>query len=660
VNAAHGSCEDPANNMLARVFNRRFAGNYLSTLGFIALAYWLIADVSNFHRGALQGSGSSACSQRRGADRAHTDARAHRAVRHRAGSLLRRVSVVALQGVRVPAGPVVHRCCGCGARSRARTPPGARASRGRCRCAFAPSPAARLAALALLLKFFFAPLMINWCLNHLADMAGAVVQLIDGVRQGQHGRALFDASLFWALFQCILFADTLLFTLGYIVEVPALRNRIRSVDPTFFGWFVCLACYPPFNDFTGRFLQWQSSDFPYFENTAFHVTANVVLLIAMTLYSWASIALGFKASNLTNRGIVSRGPYAVVRHPAYAAKNFAWWIGSLPAFSVWFASGDLQAAFYSVFAMAGWTTIYVLRAITEERHLLMGRNGYAEYAQRVRWRFVPASSEGGNNEVEMSFRAWLISCALVGTFVSAQAAPQKATFATDVATVQWPLGGTGSGSAPRTGRTSNSWWSNSAPRAASASNSAWWVIPRPSPSASIRWRTCGVRASDPAALLSPGPRGCRRARLHGQPAAQQLLDQHRGGRPRPGRARARHQPDDALPRPTPPRSKSASSACRRRTAGDAVLDGGHAGDRPSTASTSTPTGPARRATSRTWCATGAPSNACSRRATASSACRYGGFAAGKAQGQRFLPRRKDRRTLVVRRPRGLPASGRRA
>ena len=196
----------------------------------------------------------------------------------------------------------------------------------------APSPAARLATLALLLKFFFAPLMINWCLNHLADMAGAVVQLIDGVHGGQRGRALFDASLYWALFQCILFADTLLFTLGYIVEVPALRNRIRSVDPTFFGWFVCLACYPPFNDFTTHLFAWQSSDFPYFENDYLHLTANVVLLVAMAIYSWASIALGFKASNLTNRGIVSRGPYAVVRHPAYAAKNFAWWIGSLPAF----------------------------------------------------------------------------------------------------------------------------------------------------------------------------------------------------------------------------------------------------------------------------------------------------------------------------------------
>ena len=41
--------------MLARVFNRRFAGNYLSTLAFIALSWWVISDLSSFHRGALQG-----------------------------------------------------------------------------------------------------------------------------------------------------------------------------------------------------------------------------------------------------------------------------------------------------------------------------------------------------------------------------------------------------------------------------------------------------------------------------------------------------------------------------------------------------------------------------------------------------------------------------
>jgi len=231
--------------------------------------------------------------------------------------------------------------------------------------------------------------MINWCLAHVADMSGSITHVMDGWNSGLRGRVLFDSALFWACFQAILFVDTLLFTLGYIVEVPALRNRIRSVDPTFFGWFICLACYPPFNGFTGSFFPWQSNDFPQFEGDAVHLAANVTLLALMVVYSWASVALGLKASNLTNRGIVSRGPYALVRHPAYTAKNLAWWIGALPALYVFWSHDDVRGLLYALLSLVGWSLIYGLRAITEERHLLLAGNGYAEYMARVRWRFIP-------------------------------------------------------------------------------------------------------------------------------------------------------------------------------------------------------------------------------------------------------------------------------
>jgi protein-S-isoprenylcysteine O-methyltransferase Ste14 len=240
-----------------------------------------------------------------------------------------------------------------------------------------------------LLKFFFAPLMINWCLIHVANLTGSLFQLFDGTQGSLSARELFDTSLFWAAFQLILFVDTLLFTLGYIIELPALGNRIRSVDPTFFGWFICLACYPPFNDLTLRFLEWQSSDFPQFQSDSLHFTINCCVLIALGIFSWASIALGFKASNLTNRGIVAHGPYAFVRHPAYAAKNFAWWLGALPVLGATLAAGHWQAFGYSLLALFGWTAIYALRAVTEERHLRLLDNCYAEYARKVRWRFVP-------------------------------------------------------------------------------------------------------------------------------------------------------------------------------------------------------------------------------------------------------------------------------
>jgi protein-S-isoprenylcysteine O-methyltransferase Ste14 len=373
---------------MAAVDFRRFAGNYLSTLGFIGLAYWVVSDLSGFHRGMLQAQWHPGMFGIEAALTIHTLFLALIALYalvlipfYLRYPWLHSKAFVFLQGVYFslrrlgrPASP---------ARRAALSHP------WRLPLKAALSPAARQAGLVLLLKFFFAPLMVNWCLNHAGDAGNSLVQFWDNLRQGVTGRQLFDNSLFWACFQLILFVDTLLFTLGYIIETPALRNRIRSVDPTFFGWFICLACYPPFNDFTSRFLEWQSSDFPQFQNSWVHFAANICLLLALAIYSWASVALGFKASNLTNRGIVSHGPYAVVRHPAYAAKNLAWWIGALPNLYLIFASGNIRHAGYALLALVGWTTIYALRAITEERHLLLGQNGYAEYMARVRWRFIP-------------------------------------------------------------------------------------------------------------------------------------------------------------------------------------------------------------------------------------------------------------------------------
>jgi protein-S-isoprenylcysteine O-methyltransferase Ste14 len=375
--------------MLSAIFSRRFAGNYFSTLGFIALSYWVISDLSGFHRGMLQGQWQFGMFEIDAVFTIHTLLIALIALYalvlipyYARYPWLHSKASVFLQGLRFsalrlrrPQSPARRRLL---ARERWRLP-----------LRSGLSPAAKQAGLALMLKFFFAPLMINWCLVHVGDMANSLVQVYDGVREGVTGRQLFDSSLFWACFQLILFVDTLLFTLGYIVEVPALGNRIRSVDPTFFGWFICLACYPPFNDLTGRYLEWQSSDFPHFDNTAIHFIANITLLASLAIYSWASVALGFKASNLTNRGIVSRGPYAFVRHPAYAAKNFAWWIGAFPNLYLVFAGGNARAAGYALLALCGWTAIYALRAITEERHLLLAGNGYAEYMERVKWRFIP-------------------------------------------------------------------------------------------------------------------------------------------------------------------------------------------------------------------------------------------------------------------------------
>lgn len=386
MNVSTTALPPAAPHILSRVCTWRFVSNYLSTLAFIGVSYWIITSVSEFHRSFLQGQWDLGMFEVDAAITVHALFIALIALYalilvpyYAAYPWMRSKSFTFLQGMWFAL------------RRRRQRPMNAAASRTAMNLPLGIrlSPATKQAGLALLLKFFFAPLMINWCLIHIANMSGSLLQLFDGIDNGSSGRMLFDTSFFWAAFQLILFVDTLLFTLGYIIEIPALGNRIRSVDPTFFGWFICLACYPPFNDFTGRFLQWQSSDFPYFANDFVHLTVNVTLLIALAVFSWASVALGFKASNLTNRGIVTHGPYAFVRHPAYAAKNFAWWLGALPTVGMLFAASNWSGMTYALIALLGWTLIYVLRAITEERHLLMSNNGYKEYAARVRWRFIP-------------------------------------------------------------------------------------------------------------------------------------------------------------------------------------------------------------------------------------------------------------------------------
>jgi protein-S-isoprenylcysteine O-methyltransferase Ste14 len=243
------------------------------------------------------------------------------------------------------------------------------------------------AFLALALKLFFVPLMLNWLLGLSSDVVGHWRGLAASA-PGNSFLTAFNTHLYLLVFKALLMVDVALFTVGYVIEIPALGNEIRTVDPTVSGWVVCLACYPPFNQAMFAFFPWQATDFPSFPNAAAHVALNVAILASMAIYAWASVALGWRASNLTNRGIVRAGPYAWVRHPAYAAKNLAWWLGALPA--VWVAfMQSVGSGLWALASVATWTTIYLLRALTEERHLLMFDNGYSHYMKNVPYRFIP-------------------------------------------------------------------------------------------------------------------------------------------------------------------------------------------------------------------------------------------------------------------------------
>ncbi len=249
-------------------------------------------------------------------------------------------------------------------------------------------PPERVAVLATLLKCFFAPLMVMslmiFCTS--AWINGKAL-LAAGIPEGG-ARIVFDRFGYWFLMQAIFFIDVLVFTVGYLVESRRLGNEIRSVDPTLLGWGAAMICYPPFNYVTGMILSSQVSDFPKFEDPTVHFALNLLMLGLMAIYASASVALGLKASNLTHRGIIATGPYAVIRHPAYICKNMAWWIASIPAVSAAFARSTWEGL-AAVGSVVGWTMVYALRALTEEDHLRRVDGEYDAYMAKVRYRFIP-------------------------------------------------------------------------------------------------------------------------------------------------------------------------------------------------------------------------------------------------------------------------------
>jgi protein-S-isoprenylcysteine O-methyltransferase Ste14 len=219
--------------------------------------------------------------------------------------------------------------------------------------------------LAFCVKIFFIPLLVTWAITNLYI-------LIDG--------AVNWSGDFYAITGFIVIAfiyvDVVVFTVGYLVELPQLGNSIRSVEPSLFGWVVCLMCYPPFNKFSFEYfgtLEW--SELPA-RDGGLAIIVTIVALLLWAVYLSATIALGWKASNLTNRGIVCRGPYKYVRHPAYAAKVAAW------------ALGACFLGERALMVIVALCVVYVLRALTEERHLSTDSD-YITYKEKVRWRFIP-------------------------------------------------------------------------------------------------------------------------------------------------------------------------------------------------------------------------------------------------------------------------------
>tara|TARA_B100000678_G_scaffold274566_1_gene265773 strand:- start:1039 stop:2361 length:1323 start_codon:yes stop_codon:yes gene_type:complete len=221
-----------------------------------------------------------------------------------------------------------------------------------------PAIAAHLRSWAV--KGFFTAFMLAIVPGGFASFVGADWSALSGDPIALSG---------W-LITFMFLVDVAFATVGYIVTLRPLASHIRSANPFASAWMAALICYPPF------ILMGEGGPLDYHPGTAdwtHWFAARPVLLwltggvlVALTaIYAWATVAFGFRFSNLTNRGILTHGPYRFSRHPAYLSKNLFWWISTIP----FLTTGDWSDAARACLLMAAVSGVYYWRARTEEAHL---------------------------------------------------------------------------------------------------------------------------------------------------------------------------------------------------------------------------------------------------------------------------------------------------
>ncbi len=178
--------------------------------------------------------------------------------------------------------------------------------------------------------------------------------------------------------------DVCFATVGYVLTMKPLDAHIRSANPYAAGWTAALICYPPFilmNPDGPLFYQsgtmGENSWVYWLEGYPLLMSFWAMALFALiAVYAWATVAFGLRFSNLTHRGVLTHGPYAWTKHPAYVSKNLFWWLATLPFLST---AGNPVDMIRNTVLLAIVSGIYYWRAKTEERHL-SADPAYRDYA----------------------------------------------------------------------------------------------------------------------------------------------------------------------------------------------------------------------------------------------------------------------------------------
>ncbi|WP_027800936.1 isoprenylcysteine carboxylmethyltransferase family protein [Paraburkholderia dilworthii] len=224
-----------------------------------------------------------------------------------------------------------------------------------------------------MVKAFFLPLMIVYLSTNATHLDASLNAALNAPSFLATFRFMYDLS----------FAMDLMFgTVGYLCTLRILDSHVRSAEPTTLGWLVALICYQPFwSLISSQYIRYEGSifwDTWLISMPLLRLIWGAAIVALLLCYAFATISFGLRFSNLTNRGIITSGPYRLTKHPAYLAKNLSYWMVTVP----FIEPLGWRIALTHCTALIAVNLLYFIRAGTEEKHL-MNDPDYRAYAEWI-------------------------------------------------------------------------------------------------------------------------------------------------------------------------------------------------------------------------------------------------------------------------------------
>jgi protein-S-isoprenylcysteine O-methyltransferase Ste14 len=175
-------------------------------------------------------------------------------------------------------------------------------------------------------------------------------------------------------------------TPGYLFGSRLIRTETRGVDHSWFGWTVTLICYDPVvTAVFGRWFDYRAAiEGPLWmrpwATTLEHVPTLLIvvgaaIIVCELFHLWGEAQFGLRSSNLSNRGVITTGPYRITKHPVYVSKLAGWLLIWMP----FIAGGSVVTNLRMTLLWGGVCIIYILRALAEEKVLAKDPD-YVAYA----------------------------------------------------------------------------------------------------------------------------------------------------------------------------------------------------------------------------------------------------------------------------------------